>query len=787
VLPLPLGEGRGEGSITDLRSPHPNPLPRGEGTGQAFLPEALSPRTLSVLRSPAKILRRARQNFKRAGHDAAQAEQTAESHDAQLHEALTSRGETDLATAMDRAGGLVAQYRRRLQIDQRLDQLDRHRTDLEEQVQSYVVGQLLPGWILAAFGAVIVLGLTLGLAGFLLPQTPVGTIGFGLALLGFGTAVAAVGVKYLLEKTHARQLESLQKQLVLLTSQTEQSQEERAALDRQLPPGGESLAGRLEAAERDLAALEELMPLETRRSAARQEADDAGRRRDELRREYQTAVGQWRRKLTDLGLPPELKVKQLKMLVRHQPAVVAMQRRLAERRAEARRRREEWEHVTGRLSQVAADARVTLSGDEPGEHLRQLAAALAEHQAVTDRHEAIRLRLRAVRRRTLKHAEALSRIKHRRRKLFFEAGVREEEEFRGRAVQYGRAEVLRRQRAELETDIVAALGAEFSAEAVGQLLDGTQAADFDAREKSWRNRLADLETQVRGRLENRGQISAQLQTLIDDRQLPQTQLELGVLDRRIEETTRRWHVLAAVNLALDRLRGLYERERQPETLQEASRHLERMTRGRYGRVWTPLDEPTLRVDGAGGESLPVERLSRGTREQLFLCLRLALAAGYARRGAALPMVLDDVLVNFDADRAAAAAEVLRDFAAAGRQLLVFTCHEHIESLFARLGVPRSRLPSPADGGAVLRFTLPAAAEPPPKSRPAAPRKSPARVKVVEHAEEPPPPPKPAPKSPGAFDADFFDARPDKEEDAEEPEDELTDHQEFPGTENAEAA
>ena len=55
-------------------------------------------------------------------------------------------------------------------------------------------------------------------------------------------------------------------------------------------------------------------------------------------------------------------------------------------------------------------------------------------------------------------------------------------------------------------------------------------------------------------------------------------------------------------------------------------------------------------------------------------------------------MLDDVLVNFDAQRAKAAAAVLRDFAAAGHQLLVFTCHEHIAKLFKSLRVPVSQLP-----------------------------------------------------------------------------------------------
>ncbi len=62
----------------------------------------------------------------------------------------------------------------------------------------------------------------------------------------------------------------------------------------------------------------------------------------------------------------------------------------------------------------------------------------------------------------------------------------------------------------------------------------------------------------------------------------------------------------------------YERERQPETLVEASGYMKRLTNGGYQRIWTPLGKEILFVDTADGESLPVEVLSRGTREQLFL-------------------------------------------------------------------------------------------------------------------------------------------------------------------------
>ncbi|MCA9134716.1 MAG: hypothetical protein KDA45_16225, partial [Planctomycetales bacterium] len=99
--------------------------------------------------------------------------------------------------------------------------------------------------------------------------------------------------------------------------------------------------------------------------------------------------------------------------------------------------------------------------------------------------------------------------------------------------------------------------------------------------------------------------------------------------------------------------------------------------------------------------LPLEVLSRGTREAVFIALRLSLAAAYARRGVTIPLVLDDVLVNFDSLRAESAAKVLRDFASLGHQVIMFTCHEHIMKIFHRIDaevrvLPAQGLPGEAD-------------------------------------------------------------------------------------------
>ena len=111
-------------------------------------------------------------------------------------------------------------------------------------------------------------------------------------------------------------------------------------------------------------------------------------------------------------------------------------------------------------------------------------------------------------------------------------------------------------------------------------------------------------------------MSEQIEAIAGDKRLASKYLDLAVVEKRLEDAVHRWQVLAAACSILDTIRDTYEQHRQPETLQEASGYLDRLTQGRYCRVWTPLGEHALRVDDAAGQALPVEALSRGTREQL---------------------------------------------------------------------------------------------------------------------------------------------------------------------------
>ena len=116
-----------------------------------------------------------------------------------------------------------------------------------------------------------------------------------------------------------------------------------------------------------------------------------------------------------------------------------------------------------------------------------------------------------------------------------------------------------------------------------------------------------------------------------------------------------------------------ERERQPELLKKASFYLERFTCGVYTRVYNSARENLLKVatpDSPEGKN--ASQLSRGTREQLFLALRMALIDSLWQDEEMLPVVFDDIFVNFDTNRRNAAWQTIRSFAA-DKQLIIFEC------------------------------------------------------------------------------------------------------------------
>jgi uncharacterized protein YhaN len=107
-----------------------------------------------------------------------------------------------------------------------------------------------------------------------------------------------------------------------------------------------------------------------------------------------------------------------------------------------------------------------------------------------------------------------------------------------------------------------------------------------------------------------------------------------------------------------------------------------LTLGRYSGLrlaFDDRDQQVLRCQRQDGALVGVEALSDGTRDQLYLSLRLAALEQRARHEELLPIVLDDILIHFDDERARAALGVLEGFASR-HQILFFTHHARLLEL-----------------------------------------------------------------------------------------------------------
>jgi len=134
-----------------------------------------------------------------------------------------------------------------------------------------------------------------------------------------------------------------------------------------------------------------------------------------------------------------------------------------------------------------------------------------------------------------------------------------------------------------------------------------------------------------------------------------------------------------------------ERHRAP-VLRAAGDIFQRLTLRAYAGLdvdYGDHDEPVLVCVRADDKRLTVGALSTGTRDQLYLALRLASIQHLAAHKEPMPLILDDILVHFDDERARAALVALSDFAAT-TQVLFFTHHQRLLELAAD-SLPSSRV------------------------------------------------------------------------------------------------
>ena len=175
--------------------------------------------------------------------------------------------------------------------------------------------------------------------------------------------------------------------------------------------------------------------------------------------------------------------------------------------------------------------------------------------------------------------------------------------------------------------------------------------------------------------QERGKHGAALERLGDDAAATARAEYQGLRDE-LEHEVERFVERRLCRDLLAKVTESFAREHRPALLERASGLVNSMTAGKYRSIELPFGAAGVVLVDAEGDQKSTGALSTGTREQLFLALRLAYVLEYASKAEAPPIVMDDVLVNFDAARARATLRALGE-CADSTQILFLTCHQHL--------------------------------------------------------------------------------------------------------------
>jgi uncharacterized protein YhaN len=206
-----------------------------------------------------------------------------------------------------------------------------------------------------------------------------------------------------------------------------------------------------------------------------------------------------------------------------------------------------------------------------------------------------------------------------------------------------------------------------------------------------RQELAEIEKKVMELGRERGQIEEKLDHLSRQLSSAQAAENLAALKEKQSLLAREYDTLILADELLGAAMDQFRTRSQPALFKRAAKYLAIATDRAY--EWLGSDffnlgrkkEPSLRAgSGPGFPEREAAVLSRGARDQLYLCLRLALADEITKDSEPLPLILDDPLVNFDPKRLWNTIRMLAHLAQK-RQVIFFTCHELQAQMLKKAG------------------------------------------------------------------------------------------------------
>ena len=327
------------------------------------------------------------------------------------------------------------------------------------------------------------------------------------------------------------------------------------------------------------------------------------------------SLRRWEESLRGLGLSPKWTPTQMQALSGQTGSLMRLHERLNELQTDLEQARREQSIFGERLGDLLGEVAVDPTGLPPSERLTKLREAIDGQNELRIRRERMLEEAEKTRRQIHEVDHAEKRLQRRYRGDDHECGHDRSCRSVKATRTMARAEQIARTVAVVaarnQRDVSRQTNAGCCRGGIGT--PGGQAAGD--RLKQGQQRVAQSRSRLKELQYRQGEIDEQIRQLAADKQFGRGQLQMGILHLQMERGIQKWKTVSAMAGMLKTVYKKYEKERQPDTLKEASQYLAQMTSGKYTRIWTPLAEDVLLVDDAEERS-PRGNARRGTREQL---------------------------------------------------------------------------------------------------------------------------------------------------------------------------
>jgi uncharacterized protein YhaN len=218
-------------------------------------------------------------------------------------------------------------------------------------------------------------------------------------------------------------------------------------------------------------------------------------------------------------------------------------------------------------------------------------------------------------------------------------------------------------------------------EALRQSLAGQDAVAIESERDSCRLEIGQREAEQAAARQSEEQARRTLEAIDTSDRAAAAREAMESAAARFRAAIRPWARLRLAHSLLKESLNRFRERAQAPMVAAASTYFSLMTGGRYQRLVADEvdDKPVLRAERADGVRIGIEAMSDGTADQLYLALRLAALDLRRASHPHMPLVLDDVLITSDDERAANILRALARFAEGG-QVMIFTHHRHLVDL-----------------------------------------------------------------------------------------------------------